>query len=1063
MHPVILIAFFVSGLASLVLETVWTREFVVVFGATTLAVSTVLTCFMGGLALGAFVFGRIADRVRRPVLVYAALEAGVGLWALLIPVVIHQLYPHLNTWLWRTFEPGFWAFSMLRFGAVALVILPPTTLMGATLPMLSRHAVRHLEESALTGRTVGFLYAINTTGAVTGAFLATFALLPAAGVAITNTAAAIADILIALLVFGFRRPLLHERPNPGAQELRSILRELAVASAAPFVPTRPQRLAALVTFGLSGFAAMNLQVILNRAMALVLGSSIYSFGVVLLAFLIGLAAGSAAASALVPRIRRPLFALAVVQLGACVAVALLDLTLDHLPVTFGKLILSVVPNYWDDIGTVRFCMFLVAVAAALPATLFLGATFPLTIKAASGDVKRVGHDVGSLYAVNTIGAILGSFASAFLLVPFLSHVGNGRGMELSLIVTIGLHALSAVILGMAGAGSRVLRSAFAVAVAAGFLLFSLHAPHWDQARLTLGLFRMFLIKNAVQEGARDEADIAYYYDGVSTTVSIERWGRHFALKNNGKVEASNLNDMPTQVIVSAYPLLMHDDGPAGRDVVVIGFGSGVSVGTTLEFPIRRVDDVEYEPAVVRASTVFGRFEGETSDLCFDVNHLVYRREKDPRFRWNDPDTFVVNDRLKVINNDGRNFLASTPNRYDVVISEPSNPWITGVSNLFTLEHFRAAGQALKKNGIFGQWVQLYELSPRMVKVILKTFAAAFPHMLVFAAENMSPDIVLLGSRTPIPVDLGRVERAMADPRVRQELERARIFRPTDILARILFASRDEVTAYAGDVPLNTDDNLLIEFAAPDDLIGARNFKGYLQDIYNARWPYGRLSEKSIAGLGRGKDKADRCASMSLSLLGNGRRDEARRFAKLACDGGSDQCPILIRIMDLYAASTQDPVPVVARPLAGPGVAPDLVYRLDAGFASALQAARESRFSDALKAVQAIPDVLKLMSGPDVRLLWAWALMSAPRDEGGDCYEAIALLDELIRSEPEFVSRHPEVYLYLSRCHRWALHFDKALENMQAYAKSMMEMEPPIPDPSPREGEGSEPNDAPNGE
>ncbi len=1042
MHPVILIAFFVSGLASLVLETVWTRQLVVVFGATTLAVSTVLACFMAGLALGAWVFGRIADRLKRPVVVYAALEAGVGLWALLLPLVIGRVYPLVNAWLWRTFEPGFWAFSILRFSAVALILLPPTTLMGATLPLLSRHVVRTGPGSAWTGRRVGWLYTINTTGAVAGAFLATFVLLPALGVSLTNTLAASADLLLALVVWTSRRRLEPGCDDPEAQEWAALHALFEADRVATFVPRPVERAAALAAFGLSGFAAMNLQVILNRGMALVLGSSIYAFGVVLIAFLIGIAAGSAAASAWAPRVRRPVLALALVQLGAALAIMALHLYLDRLTFAFGHLILALAPDYWRHIGRVEGCMALVAVLAALPPTLFLGATFPLAVKVASRGTDRVGRDVGALYAVNTVGAILGSFASAFVLVPLFSRWGHGRGLELALLVSAILHGLAAVLLALAATGPRPGRWALAAGVALAVALFARCAPPWNQTTLTLGIFRMSSLKSAMNAEIWGRPEIPFYFDGVSTTVSVERWGRQLALKNNGKVEASNGGDMSTQIMVSASPLLLHERAGAGLDAAIIGFGSGVTVGAALQFPVRRVDVIEYEPAVVLASRLFGRSEGERPEPDRDVNHLVYRPAADPAGLGGDPGSLVLEPRLRVIDNDGRNFLASTPARYDVIVSEPSNPWITGVSNLFTLEHFTRARQALRPGGVFSQWVQLYELSPRMVKVILKTFAQAFPHMTAFAAKDRSSDIILLGSDRPIPLDIGRMEAAMDDPRVRAELGRADVSGPSDVLSRLLFANRDEVMAYVGDAAVNTDDNLLVEFTAPEDLIGSQNFEGYLDDIYTPQWSYGRLTETTLQGLGDGQAAADRLARLSLSLFGHGREDEGKRFVRMALDRGAADGDRLRRIADLFLDDTHDPPPGVELPIPGPRLPPALHDLEDQALASALEAARQGHPSEVLAALRPLPEFLRRLCGPELTLLRGYGLAEAPAEDGGDCVDAIALLNELVRFEPLFTARQPEVFLYLGRCHDRLGHFDKALKSMQAYADAVMAMETP---------------------
>jgi spermidine synthase len=258
---------------------------------------------------------------------------------------------------------------------------------------------------------------------------------------------------------------------------------------------------------------------------------------------------------------------------------------------------------------------------------------------------------------------------------------------------------------------------------------------WNPTQMTLGVFRVSLAEGMLDPESWGQPELVYYEDGLSTTVTVERWGRHYALKNNGKVDASNGDDMPTQITVAAYPLLMHPAGPTDLDVAVVGFGSGVTVGTALSFPVDSVDVIELERAIPEAARWFA-----------DVNLLDYSLDHFP---------FVEMDRLEIINDDGRNYLAATDRMYDVIISEPSNPWITGVSDLFTVDHFEIASRRLREGGIYCQWVQLYEMSPENIKVIFRTFAEVFPHVIVLAADDRSSDTVVIGSFSPLSMDLAR--------------------------------------------------------------------------------------------------------------------------------------------------------------------------------------------------------------------------------------------------------------------------------------------------------------------
>jgi spermidine synthase len=496
------------------------------------------------------------------------------------------------------------------------------------------------------------------------------------------------------------------------------------------------------------------------------------------------------------------------------------------------------------------------------------------------------------------------------------------------------------------------------ALLAGLYLGTKHpdsALRWNLTQMTLGVFRVSYAEGMLDPDSWGSPDLVYYDDGLTTTVSVERWGRHYALKNNGKVDASNGDDMPTQINVAAYPLLLHSAGPTDLDVAVIGFGSGVSVGTALQFPVARVDVIELERSIPEAARFFE-----------DINHLDYRLDHWP---------YVEMDRLTVINDDGRNYLASTQQRYDVIISEPSNPWITGVSDLFTVDHWRITKQRLRPGGIYCQWVQLYELSPGNIKTIYRTFASQFEHVLVLSADDRSSDTVMLGSDQPIDLDLAHVSslfepvecaedrgaecRCETDPETGEvvnptcpssiavELERANIYGPYDVFARTLLASRDEVMAYTqiehrrrgtetrlfglvtedrwvpdvgstnagpceGDdcrrepAVLNTDDNARIEFAAPNDLIGFSRYENYLSTIYSEEWPYGH-PRRAISGFGEGDAAARHYAELAMSLIAHGRYGWAGDFIERSQQAGrARETAVALEVLTHLLTSENEP-------------------------------------------------------------------------------------------------------------------------------------------------------------
>lgn len=1043
MPQLVLVAFVLSGISGITLEIVWTRQLQLVFGATTLAVSTVLTCFMGGLALGSWALGKRADRMRSPLLGYAVLEGIIGLSALAIPLLIEHVYPGLNRFLVAHLGNSFWLFSLCRFGAVALVLLVPTTCMGATLPLLARHFVRSEGQLARVGSRVGALYTLNTLGAIAGVFAATFLLLPSLGLGVTNTAAGAIDLGIAACIILFRRRLDPAFPGEPAPAGSAPGEEPGVApdGAVPFSSTPLERRVAIAAFFVSGLASMNLQVVWNRVLALVIGSSVYSFAIVLLAFLVGLAGGAAVFSRLSKRLANPIAVLAAAELVIAGLAALGYLYVDDLPRIFAELVTGSIEAYEEHVVLVQLLMFAVAVLAIVPVTIGMGATFPLTIRIVANDLGRVGGDVGRAYATNTLGSICGSFLSAFAFVPLFSRYGGGIGMQHSFLLSIGLYAAVGVALLAASRRGRPLaRAAAAVTAALAAALFLLAVPRWDPASLTLGVFRISLMEHALDEESWGDPDVMYYYDGVTTTVSVEIWGRHRSMKNNGKVDASNGDDMSTQVVVAAYPLLMHPRGTRDLDVAIVGLGSGVTVGAALQFPVRHVDCVELETAVVDASRHF-----------VDVNHLRYRDPADPAYDWTDPETYVEDDRLTVFGNDGRNFLATAGGRYDVIISEPSNPWITGVANMFTEESFRSSARALREGGVFGQWMQLYEMSPENIKTILRTFAGVFPHVVLFASEDLSSDTILVGSFEPLEFDLDRVQRELGDARVAKELERGYIADAADVFARALLVDRAELLEFANgpdrsrwaSLPLNTDDNARIEFSAPRDLITFSRFSGYIPRFYAAGWPFSRL-DRALARLDDRDPRTPRLlARQALSLLGNGRKRVADRLIARA-EGISPADPEVAAARRVAAFLSEDvraPRPAIEPPKASLEMSEGDAAELAAALEGVWAAVEGGGRGEALRRFRDIPEALAGRGGPQLQLLSGYlSFLGRKADDETPCKDAVETLTQLSRKHPAYAAKHPEIRYFLGMCEDNIRRFGKAVEQMSGYVAALADGE-----------------------
>lgn len=747
-------AFFLSGVAGLCFEIVWLRHLGLALGATTLAVATTTAAYMGGLALGSHLGGRVADRLRRPLLAYGLVEIGVGLLGGLVPLAC-AVIPAVDERLFASLESAAGR-GLVRFFVAVAVLGVPTTAMGMTLPVLARAVVAKL---GAVGREVGTLYAANLAGAVAGAALTGFVLVPSLGLRATNLVAVSLDVGLGLVacVVGARLAAL-PAASPRAPNDEPVLR-----------PGTSSVIAVLV---LTGAAAMSLQVLWTRALGTALGPSTYAFSAIVCAYLVGLAVGGAVASRIADRMAGSHVALVLALLFTAAAALFGINVVDELPLLLRPV---VVDKSLTMAGLVRSQLALAGLSL-VPATIGMGTLFPLTLAAVAGSEKHIGAAVGRSYALNTVGNIAGSFAAVFVLLPAL---GVEWGLRASALAYV---AAAAVLLTRAEpSGRRRHVLALLTVVTAGVLFVW---PGWNVGQWTLGMFRASMARSYFSDGDVQPSRVVFHGDGLSSTVTVEedlgiRW-----VKVNGKIDGSSEGDMPTQILSGLVPMLVH---PRPREVAVIGCGTCVTAGAALRGNPEHLTLIELEKEVVRAARLFA-----------DVNH-------EP---WNDS-------RFTLAVDDGRNFMMRRGPPFDVIVSEPSNPWMTGAASLFTLEFFRIAAARLAPGGMFLQWLQAYELAPERIASVVRTFNTVFPYVVVFSAHADSNDLLLLGSRDPITMPRERLARRFVE--LASELARAEVHTLDELLALVVLTS-DELRELPADIPLNTDDNALIEFGAPKDLV-----------------------------------------------------------------------------------------------------------------------------------------------------------------------------------------------------------------------------------------------------
>ena len=774
------ILFLFSGATGLAYQVVWIRMLVRTFGATSFAISTVLAAYMAGLALGSYLFGRLIDRRGNPILVYGFLELGIGIFAILFPLILAAWHPMFRG-LYMGLEGRFYLLSLIRFALAFTVLLIPTTLMGGTLPILSRYVTESL--STLTQR-VGLLYSINTFGAVAGTFVTGFLLLPALGMKMTTFAAVAANVAIFLICL-----MLSRTQAPGAP---------AAVAGTTEEDTGPRRRTSsetivLVAFLFTGLAALSAEVIWSRVLTLVVGTTVYAFSIMLTTFLLGLALGSAVFSRIAQRVSRPrtLFAVLVLLIGFVVFGTIV--AFGRLPIAYMQLYQGMEPT-WIKLISLQF---LLCVGLMIVPTFLMGGTFPLVARIYAVDLSRVGARIGTAYAYNTVGSILGSFVGSFVLLQLL---GVEKGMLAVAVIYLAVGVV--LFLTVTERMKRASRLAGAAVVVIAAVLMLVFSPGWDHQLMTSGVYTYAdIYRNP--EGLREQIELRellFYDEGPGATISVERVQNELALKIDGKNDASNAEDMITQELISHLPLLLHDDPDT---VLMIGLGSGVSVSSAAVHGIERIDCIELLENVVAGARFFDEY-------TYDV--------------LNDP-------RVHMTIGDGRNHVRLTDKTYDVIISQPTNPWISGVGDLFTVEYFEEARAHLKPGGYMTAWLALYHMGDEEVRSTLKSFVEVFPNAtLWFSNEG---DIVMVGSLSPMKIDR-RIAERMARPGVREDLERVGIDDAADILSALLMDG-PALKKYA-DISgvLHTDDNMLIEFhaarrTAQHAFVGhLKNFLGVLQ-------------------------------------------------------------------------------------------------------------------------------------------------------------------------------------------------------------------------------------------
>lgn len=784
-YALILSCFFISGLTGLVYEILWTRLIVKIIGSAPFAVSIVLTVFMAGLGLGSYIASRTIDRIKNQynlVKLYGILEIIIGAYGLILPLFL-LLFRPLYSILYNHFFGHFIIYTIFTFAGCAILLLLPATCMGATLPVLSRFYVTRMSH---VGSHLGRLYGLNTMGAVVGTLLCGFWIINLWGVQGALIFAVILNVIIGTICILLSVTLKTYKTSPVKIKADSTISpEIRVSRNAKI-----SGMSALIIFAVSGFCAMAYEVIWIRLLGLIVGPTTYSFTIVLITFISGLALGSMFFGWMADIVRKPISLLLFSQIFAALFALWVSQIMGNSQIFFAKLIF----HFKDNFSQLVFLKSLILFMFMFLPTFFLGSTFPLVGKIYTNSLAHIGRSIGFAYSINTVGAVLGSFCAGFVLIPFL-----GKETSLSLVVTLQL--MVSFIIGsiIFWKTRRRVREwiPFTLLVVCGISLAFIY-PRWNRTMLSTGKYHRYEEPEMIQMGWLQAllygndmfadyhgGELVYFGDGIGGFTTVKKdtdtmGNINYSLLNSGKSDASTVGgDMCTQTLLAHFPMLFHPDP---ENVMVLGLASGITAGEVLHYPVKKLDVIDINNQVVKASDYF--------------------------IPWNN--NVLSNPRTELIVQDGRAHMELTDRNYDVIISEPSNPWMAGLATLFTGEFFELVRKRLNPDGIFVQWIHAYQIDWNNFALVGRTFAQIFPNSLVVSVEltEHSADYLLVGFNGENGLSIDTAARNLSCAQKSNNMKL-----PDHTLFYNLIKSEDLKKLF-GKGYINTDNHPRLEFSAP---------------------------------------------------------------------------------------------------------------------------------------------------------------------------------------------------------------------------------------------------------
>ncbi|NOZ60292.1 MAG: MFS transporter [Calditrichaeota bacterium] len=759
----IYLLFFLSGAAGLIYQLIWVRKLILVFGNTTYATSSILTAFMGGLALGSYLFGKYADRIKKPLKAYGYLEAGIGISAIGILFLFLPISDSLYIWAFNTFGNQAIIFNSIRFLFAIIILIIPTTLMGGTLPIISKYFIANSEDF---GKRLSRLYGFNTLGAVVGAFFTGFFLIRWLGVTSSFWIAIFINLCVAgaaLLLSAQKTKTVQSAKQQAKSGKKTSTAEARNQKISSYSSAATKIIISL--FALSGFAALAYEVIWTRALIFFVSSTTYSFTIILVTFLVGISLGSLIVSKWIDRMKHLALWFALFEV-VIAFFAILSIPLFMNLNSFQIFILGMInSNNWTQVSVL---LFLSASFILLIPTICMGAVFPIVNRIYVENVKTLGKGVGNVYMANTVGAILGSFLSGFVILPLIGL--NGSILFLALVnFAIGLSAI------FIEKDFKTSRNRYLAFVTISTLLFVV---------ISLMSFtsKPLFLKTAGFQNTR----LLYQNDTASATISvlekkdqINIWGKNVRYLNvNGHNTAhTTFSDMVIHKMLAHLPMLLH---PAPEKALVIGFGFGNTCQSFLQYDmIKRVDCVE----LVADEKVTARYFQTHNKGVFD----------DPRFK------FIVND--------GRNYVLATKKKYDIISVNSVDPKFS--PTLYTEEFYKLCYKKLNENGQLVAWLPIYGMNLEEIQALTQSFIKVFPNSNLW--YNNPEHLLLLGFKGVYPFDIKTISERMNLPNVKSSLAEIHLDNVYSFLSTF-YCGKRMLEKFSDDAPSHSDNYPLVEFS-----------------------------------------------------------------------------------------------------------------------------------------------------------------------------------------------------------------------------------------------------------